>query len=556
MKKYIALLLAFAIIFTFTACRGNTDDTSSIIENQTIITDGKNDNQSTTTQTQKPDNQNIGVSLDIPGDNISSSADNSGVISSTASDENTSDASSIIENVITDGKNDNQNTASSLGTPSSNQSSSNDNSSVVSSGSDTQSEESNPNASAQPTITMLAPVANNIYIIGGSCSKTTEYIQIGGSGVKAQKIIPAKGKDKSYFTAQVQIDFSTYINISAKETGKDLSKTEIRYVITKVGMKNQMTTGDYQPVFGLDSRIHFYSAILTHSKSDFLSDGEKNYAKQNISDTMQAAKSVGAEVIYFVVPSSTAIYPESVPSEYKAASGETLYKAFKNIAEQSGATVMYPLDELKAHKNDGEGYKIYSNTDSHWTTYGAYLGVSSLMNRISSKYPSAKPRTVKEMGFYTTELYGGDALFSFGDYNGFENYSEAASTNGKTSVTGIMELTTMYNLKMPTDTLTTITRGKKSIYLTKDNASHYEFTNKNGSGLPSAVIVRDSFGRTAFDMVNDRFSKVTWLAENDYSNAVSAINENKPNYVIYIVSERNLLKVMMNADVRLTNLFW
>ena len=57
-------------------------------------------------------------------------------------------------------------------------------------------------------------------------------------------------------------------------------------------------------------------------------------------------------------------------------------------------------------------------------------------------------------------------------------------------------------------------------------------------------------------MVNDRFSSVTWLAENDYSNAISAIKENKPNYAIYIVSERNLLKVMMNADVRLTNLFW
>ena len=332
--------------------------------------------------------------------------------------------------------------------------------------------------------------------------------------------------------------------------------TESRYITTKSGMKNQMTSGDYQPVFGLDSRIHFYSAILTYSKSNFLSNGEKEFAKQNISETVQTAKSVGAEVIYLVVPSSAAVYPESVPSEYKAASGETLYKAFKSIAEQSGATVLYPLDELNAHKNDGEGYKIYSHSDSHWTTYGAYFGVSSLMNKISSKYPSAKPRTVKEMGFYTTELYGGDALFSFGDYNGFENYSQAASTSGKTSVTGIKELTTMYNLKMPTDTLTTITRGKKSIYLTKDNASYYEFTNKNGSGLPSAVIVRDSFGRTAFDMVNDRFSSVTWLAENDYSNAISAIKENKPNYVIYIVSERNLLKVMMNADVRLTNLFW
>ncbi|MBR6503102.1 MAG: hypothetical protein IKT42_06640 [Clostridia bacterium] len=447
--------------------------------------------------------------------------------------------------------------ASSNNTPSNNSSIVENNSSETSNVSSVESEViTNSNASAQPTITLFAPVANDIFIIGGSCSNNTEYIQISGDSVKTQKVVPARGKDKSYFTAQVKVNTSDYVFIQTKEKGKDLSGEVKKYVNVRSGITNMMTSSDYQPVFGLDSRIHFYSAILTYSKSNFLSSAEKQYAKQNISDTVKAAKSVGAEVIYLVVPSSAAVYPESVPSEYKAASGETLYKSFKSIAEESGATVLYPLDDMKAHKNDGDGYKIYSHSDSHWTTYGAYFGVNSLMTKISAKYPSAKPRTVSEMGFYTTELYGGDALFSFGDYKGFENYSDAASTKGETSVTGIMELTTLYNLKMPTDTLTTITRGKKSIYLTKDNADKYDFTNKNGSGLPTAVITRDSFGRTTFDMVNDRFSEVTWLAENDFSSTISAIEENKPNYVIYIVSERNLYKVMMNnSNMSLVNLF-
>lgn len=475
MKKIISILIVVTLMLTLCACTEPTGEASSTVQVETIIIDDQKDEQSNTPSTPSSDIQSTNSNEDEPNNN------NSTPVSSSEPSNN-----SVAES----------------------------------------KPQTNPNASAQPDITLFTPVADNIYIIGGSCSNNTEYIQIGGEGVKSQKVVPAKGKDKSYFTAQVQLDYSTYVEIQAKEKGKDLSEEISKYITTKSGIKNQMTTSDYQPVFGLDSRIHFYSAILTHSKSNFLSSGEKEYAKDNISATVAAAKAVGAETIYLVVPSSAAVYPETVPSEYKAASGETLYKAFKSIAEQSGATVIYPLDELKAHKNDGEGYKIYSHSDSHWTTYGAYFGVNSLMNKISTKYPSAKPRTVKEMGFYTTELYGGDALFSFGDYNGFENYSKAASTNGKTSVTGIMELTTLYNLKMPTDTLTTITRGKKSIYLTKDNASYYEFTNKNGSGLPTAVITRDSFARTAFDMVNDRFSKVTWLAENDYTSTISAIEEN------------------------------
>ena len=227
----------------------------------------------------------------------------------------------------------------------------------------------------------------------------------------------------------------------------------------------------------------------------------------------------------------------------------------KKYLEQSGAKVIYPLNTMKAHKNDGDGYKIYSHTDSHWTTYGAYWGVNSLMNHISEKYPSAAPRTVEDMGFYTAELYAGDALFSFDDNRGFENYSQAAATNGETKITGIKELTTLYNLKMPTDTLSKITRGKKSVYLTKDNAAAKTETNQAVLGLPTAVIVRDSFGRTAYDMINDRFSKTTWLAEGDYASVIGEIYKNNPNYVIYVVSERNLVKVMLNnKDIALVML--
>lgn len=61
------------------------------------------------------------------------------------------------------------------------------------------------------------------------------------------------------------------------------------------------------------------------------------------------------------------------------------------------------------------------------------------------------PVQTEEMEFYTEALWGGDSLFSFGDNGGFENYSKTAST-GKTELTKISELTTLYKLKMPTNT--------------------------------------------------------------------------------------------------------
>lgn len=424
--------------------------------------------------------------------------------------------------------------------------------------SDTSSEEKvNPNASAAPEVTLCARVASNIYIIGGICSANTEYISVGGAGVTSTKITPAKGEKDSYFIGQVSIEYDTLVEIQGKENGKDLSKKVKRAASINFSQRNLMLESDYKPVFGSDSRMHFYSALLSYSLSDVVDNNMRNYAEYIIGDTVDAAKRVGAEVIYLVVPSSAAVYPETVPSEYKAASGETIYEAFNSIATSCGAKVIYPLDTMKTHKNDGVGYKIYSHTDSHWTTYGAYWGVYELMNYISgtnSEFASAKPRTVADMGFYVTELYGGDALFSFDSTPGFEDKNLADYNNGLTSNTKYKELTTLYNRVMPTDTLSKITRNKKSIYLNKANEAATTFTNPNGNGLPSAVIVRDSFGRTPYDMINDRFSMVTWLAENDYTGVISATFTNSPDYVIYVVSERNLLKVMLNnADVRLLN---
>ncbi len=424
-----------------------------------------------------------------------------------------------------------------------------DNSSVISS-----QEELDLNLSQKPRVTICAAVAPGVYAVGGVCPIDTEYVRVGGLSITETKIIPAKGKEESYFLGQIKITESVNLEMQCKQSGKELSKKVSLYAIYNAQQPNMQTSTDYQVTFGKDSRIHFYSSLLSYSLSNVVDSNLKNFAEHNMRETVNAAKNVNAEVIYLVVPSSAAVYPETVPDEYKAATGESIYKAFSSIAAQCGAKVIYPLDTMKSHKNDGDGYKIYSHTDSHWTTYGAYWGVYELMNHISAKHPSAKPRSVSDMGFYTTELYGGDSLFSFNDNQGFENYSTAGKNSGKTSLTGIKELTTLYNLKMPTDTLSKITRGKKSIYLTKDNESAKTEINSAGAGLPTAVIVRDSFGRTAYDMVNDRFSKVNWLAEGDYTSVVSAISSNNPDYVVYIVSERNLIKVMLNnKDVRLTN---
>ncbi len=398
----------------------------------------------------------------------------------------------------------------------------------------------------KPDVTVNAAVATGINIIGGLCKAECVGITVTDTAGNTTEIIPDRAS--GYFLGQVKFDADTELSVVANYEGgvSEAISCSVEYE----EMVNMMESDEYMPVFCNDSRMHFYSAVLAYSKSDPVTDSVMTRAEKNISENVAAVKAANpdAELIYLVAPSSATVYAEGLPEEYPKAEGQTLYEAFESIATACGAKVIYPLDTFIENKDDGNGYKVYHNTDSHWTTYGAYLALSEMMTYISGKFPAAKPHTMEEMGFYTTTMWGGDALFSFGDYNGFEDYSYTGRT-GETEVTGISELTTLYSLETPTKTIDSVYRGSKSTYVSGDSNSHKAtVVNPNGEGLPTALIVRDSFSCPAYDMVNERFSKVWWQSSHNYGIYENELTARKPDYVIYIVSERNLLKVMTENE--------
>ena len=403
-----------------------------------------------------------------------------------------------------------------------------------------------------PAVTVAAQVENNICIVAGFCTKDTEKITISGENVTSVTVVPYAGEEYNYYSTQVKFSKATYFRVTATEKGKKPSEPASVYVARGFVAENYMHRNEYAPVFGKNSRMHFYSALLAYSQNT-KNFGSKMRAqgKTQLKNMIYAADEVGAETIFLIIPSSADIYPETVPDNYTKASGERLYEAFTKIAESYGAKVIYPLATMKKHKNDGVGYQLYQNTDSHWSTYGSYWGTYDMLNYIAKKYPAAKPRTLSEMKFYTKELCAGDAFFNFPNNIGFENNYGG----GITSKTQMKELTTLYKLKMPTNTLEKVYNSYNGLYLTNDNADAATVVNKSGKGLPTALIMRDSFGKVSYDMLNDRFSTVYWGEFDNYNIPMDIISKKKPNYVIHLYSERNLLKILLgNSEADLISL--
>ncbi len=403
--------------------------------------------------------------------------------------------------------------------------------------------------SNSPTVTLATQVAPNICIVGGSCPKGTEYVTVSGDGVTTTKIVPFAGEYSDYYLGQVPFTKSAQISVTATQKGKSESDGTSQYVSYQAMSENYMEKHEYRPVIGTNSRAHFYSALLSYSLSTGkLTSQMRSAAQTNISSLVAEASSVGAQTIFLIIPSSAQIYPETVPAKYSKTTGETLYQAFEKIATAAGAKVFYPLETMKNHKNDGVGYQIYQHTDSHWSPYGAYWGTYDMLNYISQTFPSAAPRTVKEMGFYTAELCGGDALFNFPAGIGFESDPHL----GRTSKTGIKELTNLYTLNVKT--LNSIYNNNTGLYLTNGNAAANIEYNQNAQGLPNAVIMRDSFGKVAYDMLSDRFATTCWGEFDNYNLPVGWESTN-PDYVIHLYSERNLLKIMLgNSAASIVNL--
>ncbi|MBE6782066.1 MAG: hypothetical protein E7540_05055 [Ruminococcaceae bacterium] len=402
------------------------------------------------------------------------------------------------------------------------------------------------------TVTATATVATGVCVVTGYCSQNTEKIVVSGDNVSTTEFVPFSGKDKKYFMGQVKFTASSGMTFSAVDKGGNKLAYAAEYVYYSPLQSNLMYTGEYVPVFGKNSRIHFYSALLSYSLSTSnFTDSMKNTAENNIDRIVSVAKNAGAEPIFLIIPTSADIYPETLPSGFSEAKGDRLFDEFKRIAESKGAKVIYPLSTMKAHKNDGVGYQLYQHTDSHWSTYGAYWGTYDLFNYISKKFPKAKPRTLKEMGFYTVEMNGGDALFNLPNGLAFEKDRKS----GLVPNSKIRELTTLYSLEMPTSTLKDVYHSNSALYLSEDNASAAIVGNNKGDGLPTAVIMRDSFGKVSYDMMNDRFKTVYWGEFDNYVFPYDTIVNANPDYVIYMYSERNLLKIMLgNSNATMLNL--
>ena len=196
---------------------------------------------------------------------------------------------------------------------------------------------------------------------------------------------------------------------------------------------------------------------------------------------------------------------------------------------------------FEAHKNDE--YKLYWKTDSHWTDYGAYLAYEALFDYISEAFPDAAPRQFSEFEWQEDYYYGGDISHYLEYYN--VNNVKNGVYYGSTPLMREYNVLRVPAFSVPSQILRSVDRYKTDHILTYDIAAvqYGKTIQTNRPELPSAIIHRDSYSGQMYDILAERLDTTVYKSMWDYTVNLSQIKQMQPDYIIYLVAERNIGEV-------------
>lgn len=368
-----------------------------------------------------------------------------------------------------------------------------------------------------PDITFVKHVENDLVLIGGRCAEDAVIFMRGGEEDLEWH------NDYGSFCGGVRIPDggSCVVEVTASQPGKEESLPYLITLTARTDVNYMQRMGGYYHYVADNLQCFTENEFADFTHSNVMQNRQEKTAQKLIEKRVDSLTEIGAELIYLIVPCPIRIYSEKAPGFLTEGEGESRTDQFVQLATDAGATVINLYDTFLAHKNDE--FKLYHRTDTHWTGYGAYLGCVELMNHISLKWPEAAPRTLDEVIPYSEWTNMGDlAEHTESDPSLLQEYATFIKFGFNNQF--VEDIYYDGNCRLNHSVLqdSRITRNTRT------------------EELPTAYIMRDSFGSPIYSLLSDAFSKVYWQPMWSYEFNLSSISKASPDYVIYVITERNL----------------
>lgn len=407
-----------------------------------------------------------------------------------------------------------------------------------------------------PVVSDVVNIKPTTVAVYGTCEENAT-IRVTGGKEDAETV--AHG---TYYIVQVEIwDRDTLLKVTAQAEGEEES-LEREVIARKDATADTLLDGNSVSV-GLNSRLYFDKMVDDISGTNLYTASQLNDIRDYVTDTVTSyyndrAGGQDVELIYLLIPNVTSVETGILPESVIGETNTTVYEQIANTLSQTRATVIDLKPVFEAAMQDTaaiEQYgKVYRETDSALSDYGAYLAYRELMNAIAATFPEAAPRTENEFEWKSVTANGGN-LVGYRELDGtviteeiitakplFElNYGTDGA--GSSKISSIKKFVNPeegdYNFFLSSDSADSI-NGVAERWLI-DASARTDLTN-----LPSALVYRD-YGSLSFtDILAERFSKCMLGKMGDLninlSTAPQYANEGDAvvDYIIVILSEENM----------------
>ena len=359
------------------------------------------------------------------------------------------------------------------------------------------------------------------YLVYGSAEQDSVIRTVFPSGKSVDNLCNNK-----YFYIEVPVNYGDTVSFYATAPGKTESEPLTVSIIPETGGGNVWG--------GRNSRI-FYGGtwgFLTGNQADMGSlSNLKGYIANKTIKEIQTATGKDTKLIYAIIPDpATAYYDEQNDDVYVPLPLNTAMQSF--VSEINGCHEdVYALDLLSVMR-EHKDKRIYFSTDTHYTEYGAYYVYREIMRVVRETFTDANVRTIED-GDYTVEYYdvpGGDMCSMAG--MGMNEVVPFFIAN--------FEDTGSYYLSKRAD-------GIKSAGFSP--RGWQRDSELSDSSNPTVYFLGDSYGCYILPFIGANFSKV-WTNEGvlwSYGLDKNILQQNKPDYVILLVCQRNVSPNFMDG---------
>lgn len=249
---------------------------------------------------------------------------------------------------------------------------------------------------------------------------------------------------------------------------------------------------------------YFYEITQDISRTNLYSSKE---LKDKVMEWEERKRSLESDSIGYykaIWPDKHYIYPEYMPFNMTFLLKDTLSRTDQTIAFLKQQNSPVEIIDVRARLMEEKKHtQVYFKYDSHWNSYGAFIGYTALLSRISENYPAVKPHSTGDYAITWETKQSGDLA----NMLGIETKEPHPVFRLKQDSSEIAELPVN---DFPASTLI--------------------YENKKASSNLSILIYRDSYTTALIPFLQPHFKKIVLLWNVAYSKEM--VERVKPDIVV------------------------